>query len=88
MISTLLVTKKSSESVFMDILVEIGGFIAAMWFLLMPIGKWISRKLYDADLIQSLYLYKDLPGEIELSPEKVKEAENEEYAMHDSNVDP
>jgi hypothetical protein len=51
MISTLLVTKKASESVFMDALVAIGGFIAAMWFLLMPIGKYISRKLYDADLI-------------------------------------
>ena len=51
MISTLLITKNSSESVFMDALVEIGGFIAAMWFLFMPIGKYISRKLYDADLI-------------------------------------
>ena len=67
MISTLLVTKKASESVFMDALVAIGGFIAAMWFLLMPIGKYISRKLYDADLIQSLYLYKDAPNEIELA---------------------
>ena len=43
----------------MDILIEIGGFIAVLWFLFMPIGKYISRKLYDADLIQSLYLYKD-----------------------------
>jgi hypothetical protein len=59
MISTLIVAKDAKGSLFMDILVEIGGFVSLLWFLLMPIGKYISGKLYDAHLIRSLYLYKD-----------------------------
>lgn len=38
-ISTLVVKRNQSGSLFMDILVEIGGFISLLWFVLMPIGK-------------------------------------------------
>jgi hypothetical protein len=69
MISTLVVSRNEKGAIFIDVLVELGGFISLLWFILMPIGKYISRKLYDADLIKSLYLSKDEPNTIELTPE-------------------
>jgi len=74
MISTLVVRRNESETVFIDVLVELGGFISLLWFILMPIGKYISRVLYDADLITSLYLRKDVSvSSIELTREQLKE---------------
>ena len=60
----------------MDVLVSIGGFIALLWFIIMPVGKNISGKLYDANLISSLYLSKGEPSTIALSREELKQMES------------
>ena len=73
MISTLVVRRESAGSALMDLLVSTGGFIAALWFLIMPVAKNISGKLYDANLISSLYLRKSEPDVIPLPAEELKD---------------
>jgi hypothetical protein len=75
MISTLVVRRETAGSAFMDLLVSTGGFIAALWFLVMPVAKNISSKLYDANLISSLYLNKDEPEIKEISEKDNKDME-------------
>lgn len=75
MISTLVVKRETAGSAFMDLLVSTGGFIAALWFLVMPVAKNISTKLYDANLISSLYLSKSEPDVKE--PKGLNESELE-----------
>ena len=75
MISTLVVKRETAGSAFMDLLVSTGGFIAALWFLVMPVAKNISSKLYDANLISSLYLNKDEPEIKEISEKDNKDME-------------
>lgn len=90
MISTLVISRNEKGSIFIDVLVELGGFIALLWFVLMPIGKYITRVLYDADLIKSLYLSKDGPSSAEMAREELKRIDQseEDYQIHDPNIQP
>ena len=72
LISTLVITRNSDGKTLTDLLVRIGGFISVLWFAIMPFGKYMSRKLYDANLVASLYLSKDEPNTVVLSPEEIK----------------
>lgn len=75
MISTLVVKRETAGSALMDLLVSTGGFVAALWFIIMPVAKNISGKLYDANLISSLYLRKSEPDAVAPPGEELKNAE-------------
>lgn len=78
MISTLVVSRRAGGSALMDLLVSTGGFIAFLWFIITPIGKNISGKLYDANLISSLYLSKGEPDAMALPGEELKNMEEDQ----------
>jgi len=71
LISTLVISRNKNEKSFMDLLVQTGGFIAVLWFVILPIGKNTSRKLYDANLVSYLYFTKYKPNTIILSPQEI-----------------
>jgi hypothetical protein len=52
-------------------MIATGGFISILWFVILPIGKNTSRKLYDANLVAQMYFTKDSPSTIILSPEDI-----------------
>lgn len=62
----------------LDLLVSTGGFISILWFVILPIGKNTSRKLYDANLVGQMYFTKDSPNTIVLSPEDIQAMENQQ----------
>ena len=70
-ISTLVISRNKNGSNLMDLLTSTGGFIALLWFVILPIGKNTSRKLYDANLVSGLYFTKDKPNTIVLSAEQI-----------------
>ena len=50
-ISTLVISKDENQFTLVDLLVRVGGFLSFLWYVLLPFGKYISRKLYDANLV-------------------------------------
>jgi len=61
MVSTLIKNIDKDGDDFMDFLTKTGGFIVAIYCIIYPLGKYISHKLYQSSLIQSLYILKDDP---------------------------
>jgi hypothetical protein len=61
MVATLIKNMDQDGDDFTDFLTKTGGFIVAIYVLIYPIGKYISHKLYQSSLIQSLYILKDEP---------------------------
>ena len=70
-ISTIVISRNQKGGSFLDLLISTGGFISILWFVILPIGKNTSRKLYDANLVSGLYFTKDKPSTIILSPEEI-----------------